>query len=41
MLDLDLSKGNVSRWKKDLSGKEIEYVERELGDVMEKYGYLE
>ncbi len=40
MLKMDLSKSHSGRWKKCLTKKETEFVEKELGWFMEKYGYL-
>ncbi len=40
MLEIDLSKSHSGRWKKCLTEKEVEFVEKELGWFMEKYGYL-
>ena len=33
MLDIDLSKSNVGRWKQELSKAQVERVEKELADV--------
>jgi hypothetical protein len=39
MMEIDLSKGHVGRWKKDLTPAEIDVVNRVLGDTLERYGY--
>ena len=40
MMDIDLSKGHVGRWKKDLRPDEIKVVNEVLGDTLKRYGYL-
>ncbi len=40
MMEIDLSKGHVGRWKKDLTLEEIEVIEENLRDVLRRYGYL-
>jgi len=39
MMEIDLSKGHVGRWKKDLKPDEIKVVNEVLGDILERYGY--
>ncbi len=39
MMDIDLTKGHVGRWKKDLKPDEIKVVNEVLGDTLERYGY--
>ena len=39
MMEIDLSKGHIGRWKKDLSKEEIEITEKNLGPLLERYGF--
>jgi hypothetical protein len=39
ILDIDLSKGNVGRWKEDLNNEEKSFVKKELKHILEQYGY--
>jgi hypothetical protein len=39
ILNIDLSKGHVGRWKKDLNNEEIHFIKKEFKQIMEQYGY--
>ncbi len=39
MLEVKLNKSNAGRYKKELSGVQIEYLETELVDVLNRYNY--
>ncbi len=39
MMNIDLSKGHVGRWKKDLKPDEIKVANEVLGETLERYGY--
>jgi hypothetical protein len=39
ILDIDLSKGHVGRWKDDLNKEEISFIKGEFEHIMEQYGY--
>jgi hypothetical protein len=39
VLEVDLGKANIGRWKEDMSPEEIEIVRRVLGDLVGRLGY--
>lgn len=39
MLDVDMSRGHVDRWKHDLSDDEVQFVKEEFKTIMEHYNY--
>jgi hypothetical protein len=39
VLALDLSKGNIGRWKDDLSKEEVSLIKKEFGSIIGQYGY--
>ena len=40
MMDIDLTKGHIGRWKKDLKQEEIKVIEETLGDIIGRYRYM-
>lgn len=41
MMEIDLSKGHIGRWKRDLNQEEIKFIEKNLRQILERYGYHE
>ncbi len=39
ILNIDLSKGHVGRWKEDLNKEEVSFIKEEFKHIMEQYGY--
>jgi hypothetical protein len=40
MMTIDISNHNIGRWKKNLSKKEIEFINKNYSPLLQKYRYL-